>query len=249
MSGDNRENGSTIGLCITSQVGDDMQGNFVAYFRVSTDQQGKSGLGLDAQRKAVADYLNGGNWKLVGEFTEIESGKNGARPQLAAALAACKKRKAKLVIAKLDRLSRNLAFIANLLEAGTDFVAADNPHANKSMVQMMAVFAEMERDAISKRTREALAAAKTRGVQLGNPRLAEASAIAIAASKEAADRFAANVAPIIKQIQASGVSSLRGVARTLSARGVKTARGGQWTARMVINVLRRVRPCTQTNRC
>jgi DNA invertase Pin-like site-specific DNA recombinase len=226
-----------------------MQGNFVAYFRVSTDQQGKSGLGLDAQRKAVADYLNGGNWKLVGEFTEIESGKNGARPQLAAALAACKKRKAKLVIAKLDRLSRNLAFIANLLEAGTDFVAADNPHANKSMVQMMAVFAEMERDAISKRTREALAAAKSRGVQLGNPRLAEASAIAIAASKEAADRFAANVAPIIKQIQASGVSSLRGVARTLSARGVKTARGGQWTARMVINVLRRVRPCTQANRC
>jgi DNA invertase Pin-like site-specific DNA recombinase len=226
-----------------------MQGNFVAYFRVSTDQQGKSGLGLDAQRKAVADYLNGGNWKLVGEFTEIESGKNGARPQLAAALAACKKRKAKLVIAKLDRLSRNLAFIANLLEAGTDFVAADNPHANKSMVQMMAVFAEMERDAISKRTREALAAAKTRGVQLGNPRLAEASAIAIAASKEAADRFAANVAPIIKQIQASGVSSLRGVARTLSARGVKTARGGQWTARMVINVLRRARPCIQANRC
>jgi DNA invertase Pin-like site-specific DNA recombinase len=226
-----------------------MQGNFVAYFRVSTDQQGKSGLGLDAQRKAVADYLNGGNWKLVGEFTEIESGKNGARPQLAAALAACKKRKAKLVIAKLDRLSRNLAFIANLLEAGTDFVAADNPHANKSMVQMMAVFAEMERDAISKRTREALAAAKSRGVQLGNPRLAEASAIAIAASKEAADRFAANVAPIIKQIQASGVSSLRGVARTLSARGVKTARGGQWTARMVINVLRRARPCIQANRC
>jgi DNA invertase Pin-like site-specific DNA recombinase len=219
-----------------------MQGNFVAYFRVSTDQQGKSGLGLDAQRKAVADYLNGGNWKLVGEFTEIESGKNGDRPQLAAALAACKKRKAKLVIAKLDRLSRNLAFIANLLEAGTDFVAADNPHANKSMVQMMAVFAEMERDAISKRTREALAAAKSRGVQLGNPRLAEASAIAIAASKEAADRFAANVAPIIKQIQASGVSSLRGVARTLSARGVKTARGGQWTARMVINVLRRASP-------
>jgi DNA invertase Pin-like site-specific DNA recombinase len=217
-----------------------MQGNFVAYYRVSTDQQGKSGLGLEAQRKAVADYLNGGNWKLVGEFTEIESGKNGDRPQLAAALAACKKRKAKLVIAKLDRLSRNLAFIANLLEAGTDFVAADNPHANKSMVQMMAVFAEMERDAISKRTREALAAAKTRGVQLGNPRLAEASAIAIAANKEAADRFAANVAPIIKQIQASGVSSLRGVARTLSARGVRTARGGQWTARMVINVLARV---------
>ena len=133
-----------------------MQGNFIAYYRVSTDQQGKSGLGLDAQRAAVANCLNGGNWKLVGEFTEIESGKNGDRPQLAAALAACKKRKARLVIAKLDRLSRNLAFIANLIESGTDFVAADNPHANKSMVQMMAVFAEMERDAICKRTREAL---------------------------------------------------------------------------------------------
>jgi DNA invertase Pin-like site-specific DNA recombinase len=219
-----------------------MQGNFVAYYRVSTDQQGKSGLGLEAQRAAVESYLNGGSWKLVGEFTEIESGKNVDRPQLAAALAACKKRKAKLVIAKLDRLSRNLAFIANLIESGTDFVAADNPHANKSMVQMMAVFAEMERDAISKRTREALAAAKARGVKLGNPRLAEAVAKANAASQEAAERFAANVVPIINQIQASGVSSLRGVARALTARGVKTARGGQWTARAVINALERDRP-------
>jgi DNA invertase Pin-like site-specific DNA recombinase len=219
-----------------------MQGNFVAYYRVSTDQQGKSGLGLEAQRAAVEHYLNGGNWKLVGEFTEIESGKNGDRPQLAAALAACKKRKARLIIAKLDRLSRNLAFIANLLEAGTDFVAADNPHANKSMVQMMAVFAEMERDAISKRTREALAAAKARGVKLGNPRLSEASAKANAAAQEAAERFAANVVPIIKQIQASGVTGFRGVARALTARGVKTARGGQWTARAVINVLERDRP-------
>jgi DNA invertase Pin-like site-specific DNA recombinase len=219
-----------------------MQGNFVAYYRVSTDQQGKSGLGLEAQRAAVEHYLNGGNWKLVGEFTEIESGKNGDRPQLAAALAACKKRKARLIIAKLDRLSRNLAFIANLLEAGTDFVAADNPHANKSMVQMMAVFAEMERDAISKRTREALAAAKARGVKLGNPRLSEASAKANAAAQEAAERFAANVVPIMKQIQASGVTGFRGVARALTARGVKTARGGQWTARAVINVLERGRP-------
>jgi DNA invertase Pin-like site-specific DNA recombinase len=216
-----------------------MQGNFIAYYRVSTDQQGKSGLGLDAQRAAVENYLNGGNWKLVGEFTEIESGKNGDRPQLAAALAACKKRKANLVIAKLDRLSRNLAFIANLIESGTDFVAADNPHANKSMVQMMAVFAEMERDAISKRTREALAAAKARGVKLGNPRLSEASAKANTAAREAAERFAANVVPIIEQIRASGITGFRGVARALTARGVRTARGGQWTARAVINVLER----------
>jgi DNA invertase Pin-like site-specific DNA recombinase len=181
---------------------------------------GKSCHGAVAQRHADHEQADG----VVGRIAEEVEG----------SLAACKKRKARLVIAKLDRLSRNLAFIANLIESGTDFVAADNPHANKSMVQMMAVFAEMERDAISKRTREALVAAKARGVKLGNPRLAEASAKANAAAQEAAERFAANVVPII---QASGVTSFRGVARALTARGVKTARGGQWTARAVINVL------------
>ena len=164
------------------------RGKFVAYYRVSTNGQGQSGLGLEAQRESVLNYLNGGSWTLVGEFTEIESGKHADRPQLAAALVACKMQKAKLVIAKLDRLSRNLAFIANLLEAGTDFVAVDNPHANKAMVQMMAVFAEMERDAISKRTKEALAAARARGVKLGNPRWAETLEATNAARTEAADR-------------------------------------------------------------
>jgi DNA invertase Pin-like site-specific DNA recombinase len=216
-----------------------MEGKFIAYYRVSTDKQGQSGLGLDAQRAAVMNYLNGGSWKLVGEFTEVESGKNSDRMQLRAAQAACKKHKAKLVIAKLDRLSRNVAFIANLLEAGTDFVAADNPHANKAMVQMMAVFAEMERDAISKRTKEALAAAKARGVKLGNPRLAEAIEATNEARRKAADSFAANVRPIIREIQKSGIGSLRGVAKALSARGVKTARGGEWTAVQVSDVLRR----------
>jgi DNA invertase Pin-like site-specific DNA recombinase len=219
-----------------------MQGKFIAYYRVSTDQQGKSGLGLEAQRDAVLRYLDGGNWTLVAEFTEVESGKNGDRPQLRAAQAACKKHKAKLVIAKLDRLSRNVAFIANLIEAGTDFVAVDNPHANKAMVQMLAVFAEMERDSISKRTKEALAAAKARGVRLGNPRLEEASAKANAARIAAAERYAANVLPIIRQIQASGISSLQGVARALRARGVQTARGGEWTARQVANMLERTDP-------
>jgi len=170
-----------------------MDGKFIAYYRVSTDKQGKSGLGLEAQRQAVENYLNGGSWKLIAEFTEVESGKNSERPELRAAQAACKKHKARLVIAKLDRLSRNVAFIANLLEAGTDFVAVDNPHANKSMLQMMAVFAEMERDAISKRTKEALAAAKARGVKLGNPRLADAIEATNKARQEAADAFAANV--------------------------------------------------------
>ena len=216
-----------------------MDGKFVAYYRVSTDKQGKSGLGLEAQRQAVENYLNGGSWKLIAEFTEVESGKNSERPQLRAAQAACKKHKARLVIAKLDRLSRNVAFIANLLEAGTDFVAADNPHANKSMLQMMAVFAEMERDAISKRTTEALAAAKARGVKLGNPRLADAIEATNKARQEAADAFAANVLPIIHQIQKSGVSSLRGVAKALSARGIKTARGGAWSAVQVSDILQR----------
>jgi DNA invertase Pin-like site-specific DNA recombinase len=216
-----------------------MDGKFIAYYRVSTDKQGKSGLGLEAQRQAVENYLNGGSWKLIAEFTEVESGKNSERPQLRAAQAACKKHKARLVIAKLDRLSRNVAFIANLLEAGTDFVAVDNPHANKSMLQMMAVFAEMERDAISKRTTEALAAAKARGVKLGNPRLADAIEATNKARQEAADAFAANVLPIICQIQKSGVSSLRGVAKALSARGIKTARGGAWTAVQVSDILQR----------
>lgn len=144
-------------------------GKFVAYFRVSTDRQGKSGLGLEAQRQAVTDYLNGGRWAFVGEFTEIESGKRNDRPQLAAALAACKKLKAKLVIAKLDRLGRNLAFIATLMESGVEFVAVDNPHANKLTVHILAAVAQHEREMISERTKAALAAAKRRGKRLGNP--------------------------------------------------------------------------------
>src|SRR5262249_56870956 len=113
------------------------QGKFVAYFRVSTDRQGKSGLGLEAQRKSVRDHLNGGRWSLVAEFTEIESGKRNDRPQLAAAIAAAKRQRATLIIAKLDRLARNVHFISGLLESGVEFVAADNPHANKMMVQML----------------------------------------------------------------------------------------------------------------
>jgi DNA invertase Pin-like site-specific DNA recombinase len=215
------------------------RGKFVAYFRVSTDRQGKSGLGLEAQREAVLGYLNGGSWELVAEFTEVESGKHSARPQLEAALAACKKHRAKLVIAKLDRLSRNLAFIAALMDAGVEFVAVDNPTANKLTIHILAAVAQHEREMISQRTKDALAAAKARGVKLGNPRLAEACAEANAARQEAADAFAANVRPIIHEIQKSGITSLRGVAKALSARGIKTARGGAWTAVQVSDVLRR----------
>ena len=203
------------------------RGKFVAYFRVSTDRQGKSGLGLEAQREAVMNYLNGGNWQLVGELRAI-------RP-----LAACKRHKAKLVIAKLDRLSRNLAFIAALMDSGVEFVAVDNPHANKLTVHILAAVAQHEREMIAQRTKDALAAAKARGTVLGNPHLAAARAVAHTAQREAADAFAANVRPIIEQIRASGVQSLRGVARALTARGIKTARGGTWTPVQVSDILRR----------
>src|ERR1700730_18046711 len=174
-------------------------GKFVAYFRVSTDRQGKSGLGLDAQREAVMSYLNGGSWTLVSEFTEVESGKRSDnRPQLAAAIAACKKQKARLVIAKLDRLSRNLAFIAALMESGVEFVAVDNPHMNKLTIHILAAVAEHEREMISERTKAALAAAKARGKVLGNPDMPEISKRGVAALKANAMRFAANVRPIIK---------------------------------------------------
>jgi DNA invertase Pin-like site-specific DNA recombinase len=153
-------------------------GKFVAYFRVSTDRQGKSSLGLDAQREAVMHYLDGGSWQLVGEFTEVESGKHSDRPQLAAAVAACKKLRAKLVIAKLDRLSRNLAFIAAPMDSGVEFVAVDNPHANKLTVHILAAVAQHEREMIAERTRGALRAAKARGVTMQlriNRRLIERS--------------------------------------------------------------------------
>jgi DNA invertase Pin-like site-specific DNA recombinase len=215
-------------------------GKFVAYYRVSTDQQGTSGLGLEAQRKAVKTYLDGGPWRLVAQHTEVESGKRADRPELAKALAACRKHKAKLIIAKLDRLSRNLAFIATLMDSGVEFIAVDNPHANKLTIHILAAVAQHEREAISERTKAALAAAKARGKKLGGPRLAAARRASLKARSKAADAFAANVRPIIKEIQNSGVSSLRGVAKALNARGVRTARGGsEWTAVQVSNVLER----------
>jgi DNA invertase Pin-like site-specific DNA recombinase len=209
--------------------------------RVSTDRQGKSGLGLAAQREAVMSYLDGGRWALVDEFTEVESGKRNDRPELVKALAACKKQKAKLVIAKLDRLSRNLAFIATLMDSGVEFVAVDNPHANKLTVHILAAVAQHEREIISARTSAALKAAKARGKRLGNPKLSDARRHAAAARKESADRYSANVLPVIQEVQRSGIKSLRGIARALAARGIPTARGGAWTAVQVSDILQRAR--------
>jgi DNA invertase Pin-like site-specific DNA recombinase len=187
----------------------------------------------------VLDYLNGGRWTLTQEFIEVESGKRSDRPQLVAALAACKKQKAKLVIAKLDRLARNVHFISGLMDAGVEFVACDMPHANKLTIHILAAVAEHEREAISARTRAALAAIKARGQKLGGPKQALAAKLGATANREAADRFAANTLPIVKQIQSSGVTTLRGIAAALAARGVPTARGGEWTPVQVSNLMRR----------
>ena len=143
------------------------QGSIVTYLRVSTARQGKSGLGLEAQQKSVADYLSTGEWDLLEEFVEVESGKNSKRPKLLEAIELCKASGAKLLVAKLDRLARDAAFLMNLKDAGIDFVCADMPEANRLTIGIMALVAEQEREAISKRTKEALAAAKARGVQLG----------------------------------------------------------------------------------
>ena len=194
---------------------------WVSYLRVSTDKQGASGLGLEAQRKAVADYLNGGKWTLAKEFVEIESGKRSDRPKLAEALALCKKLKAKLIVAKLDRLGRNVHFLSGLMESGVDFVAVDQPFANKLTIHILAAVAEHEREMISTRTRDALAAAKARGVKLGGPKLAEVCRIGHRTQAEQADRFAANTRPVIEQIRKSGITSLRAIAAALNARGCR----------------------------
>src|ERR687884_1412512 len=154
-------------------------GRWVAYYRVSTAKQGASGLGLEAQREAVAGYLNGGNWQLAAEFVEIESGRKNDRPELAKALAMCRRIGATLIIAKLDRLARNVAFVSNLMESGVEFTAVDFPTANRLTIHILAAVAEPQREMISARTKAALAAAKARGTKLGNPRpdMARAGAI------------------------------------------------------------------------
>ena len=214
-------------------------GRYVSYLRVSTDKQGVSGLGIQAQRKAVEDFLNGGKWTLAEEFVEQESGRNSDRPELAKAIALCKKLKARLVIARLDRLARNVAFVSSLMERKVDFVACDMPNATPFMLHIYAAVAEQEARAISERTKAAMAAAKARGKKMGGPKIDEARIMGNAANRKAADRFAANVKPIIAEIQSSGSTSLRKIAAALQARGVPTARGGTWNAAQVANVLRR----------
>ncbi len=215
-------------------------GRFVAYYLVSTARQGRSGLGLEAQREAVRVFLNGGNWTLLAEHTEIESGKVDSRPELAKALTACRLTGATLVIAKLDRLSRDAAFLLNLEKAGVEFTAADMPNANRLTVRLMAVIAQEEREMIAKRTKDALAAAKARGVKLGGFRAGARvdHRQGTEALQKRAEAFAAGVGPMIVEMRQAG-SSLRQIAADLTARGIRTSRDGAWSADAVRQVLLR----------
>jgi DNA invertase Pin-like site-specific DNA recombinase len=216
---------------------------FITYLRVSTERQGQSGLGLEAQRAAVAAHVLG-RGEVVAEFVEVESGKRSDRPELARALAEAKRVGAVLLIAKLDRLARNVAFIANLLESSVEVTAADMPEANRFLLHVMAAVAEHEAQAISDRTRAALAAAKARGVVLGwamperKEEQRQASRKGAAKNAENACMHASNILPIIRQIATDG-ASLRQIADELNMRGVKTARGGLWYAATVRNILAR----------
>ena len=210
----------------------------IAYYRVSTDRQGKSGLGLEAQAEAVSRFAAQEGYQVTTEFTEVESGKKNKRPQLLAALAQCKKQRAMLIIAKLDRLGRNVAFISNLMESKVDFKAVDNPHANKLMVHMLAAFAEHEREQISTRTKEALKAAKHRGVLLGTygkETLSKSNATT------AAD-FAAQMRPIIYEMKAEGFTTIRAICAELNQRQIPTFRddGQQWHMQSVHTLLQRI---------
>ena len=218
-------------------------GKFVAYFRVSTAKQGLSGLGLEAQQAAVSAYLNGGSWEMIQEFVEIETGKGAdalaKRPQLRAVLDVCKRTKATLVIAKLDRLARNVHFVSGLMESGVDFVAADMPSANKVMIQMHSVMAEWERDQISARTKAALAAAKARGVVLGKAGAANLRPN-IEERQCAANAFAENLRPMFESMQARGLSQ-RGMVDELNKISVPAPTGGRWLLSTAQRVMKRLK--------
>jgi DNA invertase Pin-like site-specific DNA recombinase len=217
------------------------QRKFIAYYRVSTASQGRSGLGLEAQRAAVAAYLNGGSWTLLDDYTEVESGAHNDRPQLAKALNAYRLKGATLIIAKLDRLSRDACFLLGLERAGVEFVAADMPAANRLTVGIMALVADEERRMIAARTKAALAAAKARGVKLGGWRGGPKvnAKLGAAANKAKADAFAAKLAPTIAEMRQRGLS-LRQMASELSVQGIETAQGGEWTAAAVRSLVLRL---------
>jgi len=210
---------------------------YIAYYRVSTERQGASGLGLEAQQAAVKQYADG----IIHSFTEIESGKIDERPQLQAAIAMCKATGAALLIAKIDRLSRQAAFLLTLRDSGVQIVAADMPHAGTLEFGIRAVVAQHEREEISRRTKAALQAAKARGVRLGSTDQAGLSQAGCEAVKASADALAKRVYPIIQDIMSANIQSLRDIAQALTSRGIKTARGNtSWQASQVRNIIIRM---------
>jgi DNA invertase Pin-like site-specific DNA recombinase len=228
------------------------KGKYISYLRVSTDKQGRSGLGLEAQREAVTRYLNGGSWKLVAEYVETESGKRSDRPKLAAALRHAKAIGATLVFAKLDRLTRNVDLLRTLVASGVDLVFCDLPHVppgamGRFLLTQMASVAELEAGLTSERTKAALAAAKARGVKLGNPNGARAlrgrqvgNMEAVAAIKQKAQEHASNLRAIVEDIRAQGITSIRRIAEELNSRAVLAPRGGEWQATTVVRLLARL---------
>jgi DNA invertase Pin-like site-specific DNA recombinase len=217
----------------------------VVYIRVSTAQQGRSGLGIGAQREAIGHFVEAQGLTLAGEFVEVETGKGAdtldRRPQLAAALAQARKAKCPVIVAKLDRLSRDVAFISGLMAQRVPFVVAElGADVDPFMMHIYAALAEKERMLISERTRAALARKKAQGALLGNrTNLAEAQAKGVAGIRAAAAAFAGNVLPVIRQLEVNGISSYHGIANALNSRGVRTARGGTWHATTVRNILLR----------
>ena len=207
----------------------------VAYYRVSTERQGRSGLGLEAQQAAVHRHLATFGGSLIGEHIEVETGKRNNRPELHAALAACRRRRAKLVIAKLDRLSRNVAFIAAMMDSSVEFVACDNPHATRLTLHILAAVAEHEREAIAARTKAALQAAKARGIRLGR----HGADCLAQANKAAALERAIRLKPIVTELTAARMS-IRQIAAELTARGIAPLHGRVWHPQTVARIIERV---------
>ena len=228
------------------------EGKFISYLRVSRDKQGRSGLGIEAQRSAVANYLNGGRWTLVSEYIEVESGKRSDRPKLAAALAHAKVIGGKLVIAKLDRLTRNVDLLRSLVSSDVDLVFCDLPSVppgpvGRFLLTQMAAVAELEVGLIGQRTKEALAAAKARGVRLGNPNGARAlrgkqkgNVQAVAKIKANAAQRAQDLAGIVDTLRAKGLTSVRSLAEALSEQGIHAPRGDKWQPTAVSRLLKRL---------
>ena len=216
----------------------------IGYVRVSTSQQGRSGLGIEAQREALERFAASEGFELVRVFVEVETGKGAdaldRRPQLAAALHEARKQRCSIGVAKLDHLSGDVHFISGLMAHRVPFVVAElGPDVDPFILHLFAALAEKERAMIAARTKAALAAAKARGVTLGGPKLAKARKLAVASIKALADQQAANMLPVIREIQRTGATSLHQIADALNARGISTPRGGKWYAKSVSNLLAR----------